>query len=525
MTARLGVTADEDSLAGLSWEWAEQDCPRALTPLAGDFLRALTEGVNAYYRSVGLPMRAECRMVDGYAYSATRLLVPEADLPRVLATMKEMSAPAVSPPAPDAGRRQLVDEAEPAETEPSSSLAAAWDRVWQASQPGAEEAGANFRLKSSLAELMQVCAELWPGKSQADAMKLVQGRPSRLHQVQRDLHRLARCAQSAPAVAQRIADCPDEAVTEMAGLPGGPSFLEELRRFLETHGHIGAPYSDLAAPTWAEQPGRLLSEIQGRLFHDKEDPEMRRQRLEREAEAEAERARADLSRRPQALRRFEEALASAREAAPLLEAQHDRYERASAWPVRRLAVRAGKRLAEAGVIAETADVFFLHADEVPRALRDPRDLRSLVASRRSDHERWTKTRPSRYLGRDARAFAMAAETPAAGGRAEGTLQGTPAGGGRGGGPARIVLSEADFPRVQKGDVLVCPTTAPSWLPLFDEIAGLVTNTGGLLSHAAILAREFGVPAVVGVRDATLRLRDGQWVEVDGSAGAVRVVAD
>ena len=91
------------------------------------------------------------------------------------------------------------------------------------------------------------------------------------------------------------------------------------------------------------------------------------------------------------------------------------------------------------------------------------------------------------------------------------------------GPARIVVALEDFARVQSGDVLVCPSSNPSWVPLFGIIAGLVTNTGGVLSHAAVVAREFGVPAVVGTGVATERLRDGQLVEVDGTAGEVRLL--
>jgi pyruvate,water dikinase len=91
------------------------------------------------------------------------------------------------------------------------------------------------------------------------------------------------------------------------------------------------------------------------------------------------------------------------------------------------------------------------------------------------------------------------------------------------GPARIVRSPSEEVRLSRGDVLVAETTAPAWTPLFATVAALVTDTGGVLSHGAIVAREYRIPAVVGTGAATARIRDGQILEVDGSAGLVRIV--
>ena len=88
------------------------------------------------------------------------------------------------------------------------------------------------------------------------------------------------------------------------------------------------------------------------------------------------------------------------------------------------------------------------------------------------------------------------------------------------GQAKIVLSQADFDKVKPGDVLVCPTTTSAWTVLFSKASALVTDSGGLLSHAAIVAREYGIPAVVNTGNATTSLRDGQTVKVDGNRGVV-----
>jgi pyruvate,water dikinase len=102
------------------------------------------------------------------------------------------------------------------------------------------------------------------------------------------------------------------------------------------------------------------------------------------------------------------------------------------------------------------------------------------------------------------------------------LQATPASAGRAVGTARVINGPADFGRARAGDVLVCQTTTPAWTPLFASAGALVTDTGGILSHAAIVAREYRLPAVVGCDVATTPIRDGARVEVDGDAGRVRV---
>ena len=91
------------------------------------------------------------------------------------------------------------------------------------------------------------------------------------------------------------------------------------------------------------------------------------------------------------------------------------------------------------------------------------------------------------------------------------------------GKARVIRTLADASRLQPGEILVTTATAPAWTPLFAVAAGVVTDTGGILSHCAVVAREYGIPAVVGVMGATAMIADGQWVEVDGNAGVVRLI--
>jgi pyruvate,water dikinase len=102
----------------------------------------------------------------------------------------------------------------------------------------------------------------------------------------------------------------------------------------------------------------------------------------------------------------------------------------------------------------------------------------------------------------------------------GSISGIAAASGRYTGPVRVIAHETEFHRIRPGDVLVCPITSPVWSVLFASVGALVTDSGGILSHSAIIAREYGIPAVVATGNGTALLQDGQIVTVDGAAGIV-----
>jgi rifampicin phosphotransferase len=191
-------------------------------------------------------------------------------------------------------------------------------------------------------------------------------------------------------------------------------------------------------------------------------------------------------------------------------------------------------------------VFFLEVEEVEAALASGARQHARVAARRRERaEALAHPGPQTYgeempppdvaaLPAEARAVHRAVQwaydrvfAPESATRREaqdGVLQGIAGSPGCLTGPARVVRGEFDFPRIQTGDVLVCPTASPVWSILFPRIGALVTDTGGTLSHCAIIAREFGIPAVVATGTATRRVRDGDLVTVDGTAGTVTLHA-
>lgn len=165
-----------------------------------------------------------------------------------------------------------------------------------------------------------------------------------------------------------------------------------------------------------------------------------------------------------------------------------------------------RRLVDRGVITAAEDIMFLYYEEVTSALEAPMPLAEVVARRR----RRRGTAEAIWWDRGDSLDDSDA------------LRGTPGSSGRAVGTARIVHGPSDFGRLQPGDVLVCPYTDPTWTPLFGLAAAVVADTGGPLSHAAIVAREYGIPAVLGTGNGTSRLPDASRVLVDGSAGVVTV---
>jgi phosphohistidine swiveling domain-containing protein len=246
----------------------------------------------------------------------------------------------------------------------------------------------------------------------------------------------------------------------------------------------------------------------------------------RREEAEAE-CRAALAGQPRLRRRFERLLAVAQDYAVVREQQTREFS--LGWPVlRRCVLRVGQELADRGAVGQADDVFFLTRSEVEAALKtDPVVAAEQdIPQRRQTWEQQRRLTPPLTLGKAPaparKIYATAVEAsrtqPAV--PVEGGLVGEPASPGRATGPVHVILDPADFGSFQTGQVLVARTTTPAWTPLFAKASAVVTDGGTLAAHASLIAREYGIPAVVATTDATTRLRDGQLVTVDGGAGLV-----
>jgi rifampicin phosphotransferase len=286
----------------------------------------------------------------------------------------------------------------------------------------------------------------------------------------------------------------------------------------------GLPGVEAGTPPHAVQSADWYRPTLGELGLAGEESEGRKRRREIAAEREAAEGacRSALADRPKLLDRFDALLKVAQHYAVLRERQARDFT--LGWPVlRRCALRLGEGLTARGVIAAAEDVFFL-----TRAALDGRgDSSETVAHRRRTWERQRRLVAPLDLGIPPRAIRTLVHGAAEAARTkpvppDAILVGEPASPGRASGAVRIVRGPEDFGGFRKGEVLVARLTAPAWTPLFARAAAVVTDGGTLAAHASLVAREYGIPAVVGAGDATLRLRDGQAVTVDGGAGTVEL---
>jgi rifampicin phosphotransferase len=366
------------------------------------------------------------------------------------------------------------------------------------------------------------------GKSdELEPYRLMEGLPNETLDADAQLAGVAALARKLD-VADVIVELPAPAALErLAGTQHGRLVRHELDAYLLRFGGRSRLH-ELSEPREAERPELVLESIRMMLERPRD---LRAERAGRERRREALRDEA-LGRLDEPDRsRFADVLDRACAAVPLEETHAYHIDYPGLQATREVLLGFGRRLVAEGRLDAAAEVFMLRLDELRAAVGgawgDP--LQQLVAERAGELADARAAAPAPWLGDppdpEAPVPPMVAKFYGVPGSAEWdgeVLKGTPASGGRAVGTARVIRGAADFGRLAAGDVLVCATTTPAWTPLFASAGALVTDTGGILSHAAIVAREYGLPAVVGCDVATSAIRDGARVEVDGDTGEVRV---
>ncbi|MGZ3433072.1 MAG: PEP/pyruvate-binding domain-containing protein [Isosphaeraceae bacterium] len=308
---------------------------------------------------------------------------------------------------------------------------------------------------------------------------------------------------------------------------GGGEVAEELRHYLDRYGH--QVYNlDFADPTQAENPIPVLLSLKAMVQQPGVEVRVRRAEMARDCESLVEQTARSLD--PVRRRLFLKVLRWAQGLGPYRE--ETLFYIGSAWPaLRRLALELGRRLAAAGSIHAPDDVFYLQtrellaASQARKSGRPCPDLARLATERRELREARKRLHPPAAVPPAARwklgPFDLSGfETQKRNVDDGPTLKGFPVSPGRVTAPASVVLTPADFDKMVPGTILVCPTTIPAWTPLFAQAKGLVTDIGGVAAHGSIVAREYGIPAVMGTGNGTQRIVSGQEVTVDGDAGTV-----
>ncbi len=317
----------------------------------------------------------------------------------------------------------------------------------------------------------------------------------------------------------------------------GRGLLKDIDAYKTEYGNKSMWAHEYIFTTWRENPTPIVEGLRGYLTSDYDYEQDVRQLRENRDAAIAEMWSLVPKETSQADRdKLKSSLDLALKMTPLTPDHHFYMDQGTYARVRLVLMGVGRRLVELKTLTEPDDVMFLryHELRVISGNASAFDVKGLVAERRKAREAAYAVRPRLWAGtithwslheepykqgvwdwpgiyeRSKESARQPADTLRGLGASAGVVEGI----------ARVVDSPAEFDQVQKGELLVCKMTSPSWVVLFTKISGLITDSGGALSHPAVVSREFGIPAVVGTRVATQKIKTGQRVRVNGAAGTV-----
>jgi pyruvate,water dikinase len=542
MTATFAVTWDDPGDASFTWTFERMHAPEPMTPSdAVAFRCAFDHGASVAAREYGLPFRAATRRINTYLYLALVPTSPPAApssletaigrldelwqgeyLPEIHRYLREWEA--VVPP--ELALPQLVD-AVAESIERAKRLYEIHFLIW-------------FPFMTAISLFDDFYREILGGVSDFDPYRLLQGFDNMTVASGRALWQLSREALRTESVRAALDEEPAAAVTTaLAATPEGRRFLAAVREYLGTWGQRGDRWG-WSFPSWIDDPTPVIKTLRNYVRQPDSDldAELAAQAVERERLVAQARKRMR-HHPPDVQDRFEFLLRAAQTAIVLTEDHSHWIDFRCMYHVHRISLEVGRRFAAAAVLDRPDDVFLLTPDELREtALAFPRrNRRSRIAARRAEMEYFRTIAAPPTVGAPPPAAATTDPVSAALAKFFGplaldptsadatTISGRPGAPGNAVGTARVLSSLADARRLQPHDVLVAATTAPPWTPLFATAAAVVCDTGGILSHCAVVAREYGIPAVVGTGNATTRIPDGHLVEVDGDAGVVRLLSE
>lgn len=360
----------------------------------------------------------------------------------------------------------------------------------------------------------------------------LRGFPSRTLEAQQEIEAIARRIDVIPSLREEIVATPAGEILDLLEREpaGADALLQDVRQYLDTYGH--QIYTlDFVQPTQGEDPLPVLLSLKALVENRSYDMPTRQGEMARARESQMRATSESLG--PVRRWLFEKLLGWAQRYGPYRE--EALFYIGAAWPtLRRLALELGERLVAVGTFATAEDVFYLDGAELERASaacapdRTPLAFAEEARARRDLRDARTRLHPPSLIPERERwkiGFIDLSmfETQKRNAKDSDSLKGFAVSPGKITGEATVVLSPADFPAMKPDTILVCPTTTPAWTPLFTQAAGLVTDIGGILAHGSIVAREYGIPAVMGTGSATKRIASGQRITVDGDAGTVTLV--
>lgn len=529
------------------WHSDRMHFPYPITMIDDVLMRTIYgPGMNHAFSTYDMPLRADARRFWGHHYDAiSPLMLPEQEMEamgkrseeKLGATMGRLMERWETEWLPEI--KQLLDDWERFDLRSASTseLLAHLDttvrkmeRVWSLHF----EIVFPSQLPVSLFD--EFYRDLFGSDDAFAAFGLLQGFDNMTLRAGSELWKLSRAARQAPDVRTILEErAASDVISALEAADGGRVFLNELRLYLDEFGQRGSIWG-MSPTSWIEDPTPVIKNLKDYISRPDGDPDLDLAALAAEREQLIADARERLQSYPEAVRgQFEFLLKAAQDGNVLSEDHGYWIDFRATYQFRRVFMEFGRRFSEAGVIESADDIFHLTVQEIREtAEQQPQvDRKDLIEGRKAEMARFDGIELPAAVGTMppgppplnpmTQLLGKFFGTPPQPSTDPDVLNGAAGSPGVVRGPARIVRSLAEADTLQPGDILVAETTAPPWTPLFATVAAVVTDTGGILSHCAVVAREYRIPAVVGVGTATTMIMDGQTIEVDGDRGVVRIV--
>ena len=531
-----------DEIEGF-WALDKMHAPRPVTPLSFDLVvKTLGEGFTKAQAEYDCPVMVTHKEVNHYFYVSFHPLLDEAEIADRLTRYPDKLAekvPGVGRTWEETWKPEVIASNVPLKTVDYSGLSdtemvAKLDELTDLMRHQWWIHGhINFVLLSSSA-FCDLYDKVFQPAEPTESYQLLQGFRTKPVDAAKGMWDLSRVALASPTLREQFKTLSGkELLAALDTTEEGRAFRQQLDDFLFEYGWRHDAVYDLADVPWREDPSIPLASIAAYMdLPESEDPEAQYQRKVAQREKLMASMRERLADDPDTLQKLDELYEAARYSFPLTEDHAFYIDQLFISVFRRFALAAGERLVAKDVIDQPDDVFFLYRDELVDALTNGGDRRSIIADRRDSFDRASEVVPPGALGTpppppevpdpfmDAIVYRLLGMVPPEENTDPNVLRGVGGSPGSYTGPARVVRSLAEASDLEDGEVMVCEMTLPPWVPLFSVAGAVVSDVGGVLSHCAIVAREFDLPAVVGSQVGTVVIKSGQTITVDGTKGIV-----
>ncbi len=328
-----------------------------------------------------------------------------------------------------------------------------------------------------------------------------------------------------------------ELTSKLGALPKGKAFLKEVVEYSQEFGYKAIYTHEYIYPLYVEDQTPILEQIQSYLSSDFNYHTVYDRCIKEQREAIESLRKKIAGKSAAEKKKWEDALDLHLRMFPLTPDHHFYFDQGTYARMRLVLLRVARKMVKDGLLDDAEDIMYLEYEQLRRYIGDPKSYpgRKLIAQAKAARERALAIKPRDWVGTVTQqnmyeepyhtlwGYPEKFQREQEGKARKGEIKGLAGSAGVIEGIARIVKSPQEFEAVKQGDIMVCIMTNPAWVVVFSKIAGIVTDAGGVLSHSAVVAREFMIPAVVGTGSATKEIRSGNRIRVDGNQGVVRIL--